>query len=1844
MPDHKPLPALPNSSSLTSLTIDARAHRARLIRHFLAELPDPGIHNRHEGWAYAIEDALDDLSTCLARGDWLAGIRRRRQSRHRDTVLAHSTLQPEPRPLKDTSKSRPQSPNPSPNPLPPLAVPNPNQRQFHLLLCLAPSGTRAYLPPGDHGFDIVPANIGCAFVSSKFLLPSDPDHAETAVLFGINEWDDTPKLRIVGGTFAFKGVDTLTQHEQLAQVLRISIYIHLSLLLEQQFLSDSHVPLKFPRPKLSFPSSSAPSEKDLKTQHPSPGTNEDPKSQNPTSFPSRSPFLPHGILSFFSRKKGLSHRAQTVNQTGSRGALDLISNASALAHDSVPPRSPSTSIDGAPAGVSRLRRFSLIGGGGSGSTSTHENERGRADPELTDGPFTAALKRVKRSKSLLSTSVGVTFFPPSVLVDLAEREGKSPNRRLKGDERVALASVLGWTGKDPPGRGMAGIPGFVRQQEFSFLQSQHVPASQIHSIPPPMVLLTSVPVPVPVPVLTPTPIPTPDLNHVPTASVSTTATSVSSCPDPQSTVSALSTTGFTLCCGRPLWRTYRYFSRDSGEDQPLGEAVSELLTTADLQCAIPGCLFKVGEHERRIVHGGVQITIATTTQSTEDVNEKDKGKDRDGIVMWESCRVCEKESARVGMSDGTYLFSYAKFLEVLIYSPSISVLSPSLCEHTTPAPPPPNPHPHPNPAQSAAHEFPLSDTPPHPHIPQSKLNLIRHFSTQNATVSFSLANVENIFEFRGPRLQINGGAELERERGREKDREREREREKGKAVSSADQHRPSIQEKTVEKIAEKGQGSGVINPITDDGDPHIYRVDDAGSMEEAKKVLRREIKRWWEGIADHMDKLERLLASDEVEGFKKLPRLPSVDDAYDDFDVREVGKEDEKGEEDEEAALTPRPPAARELPAVEEPSDTPESEVTDSEAGEEEDATKTPRRSRSENLTLPDTPEDEDKTPTVSKIHQAASIVTTSAEDTSQETSASVSTSTLSSTNTETTSASTLTTSTCDDKDPRELLENLRHKFQRAEHSLYAQLARTPDNSLNDVRRSFLSTAKGAQKRLCAWQRKHLARLVKVGGLRVDEGVLKELDVKELKELISGKEGKDEGKGMARCVEPDWWAGGSHVLPGSSVVVREDDLGSIIAFTLSSPDYHRELANLAVSRTGVSTPPPLTTPPPLPTPSLSRNFSTANASSFFTSTTGKLFGFTNGAQPDPDQDDIVWYEPEPYSTIVTRKEHPRDATSILSIREVLRHREKSPALDLVTGTPLPLALSGANESLQQSGLALASVYAKPDVRVSMQAADGEVSVLSPGPGQGQGQGEKEDPAGKILHEIEAVANGEGSRPHTASSHAGTGHSRFDGTTTTDMSKRESGSMMEGVHAPRPVSPFSDRSSMGTSGYNMDMHIRRAKAESILASLGGSEGTVPRKMERAPTPPPKESKEDIRKGKEKEKFLGVGELKSGTGTPAMKDLPATPGGSAIHHLAASSSSFANTIASSLNMAMRFVLNQPESRPASAHPPPVPKKQPHHNLLLVDANNIDERPHIKYDWTIGKRLKFSCTVYYARQFDLMRKRCGIDDSYLKSLEKSVNWTAVGGKSRSNFWKTVDERFIIKTLVNAWNVADLQVLIELGPSYFRYIESTASKATVLVKLIGFYTIEIRNLETGAVQSKADLLVMENLFYNHKINKTFDLKGIQGRKVKAKQNGPGGSRTLFDNEWIEGQQRTFMLLQPHSKHVLREAIRSDADFLAKSNIMDYSLLLGIDEEEKQIACGLVDTIGSYTFAKTLEYKAKHNLHSGKDVTVIPPTEYQDRFVNALEDYFLACPDKWSKPLDETKTVSDPFLLPSVL
>nr|XP_031860899.1 uncharacterized protein CI109_003626 [Kwoniella shandongensis]KAA5527971.1 hypothetical protein CI109_003626 [Kwoniella shandongensis] len=300
--------------------------------------------------------------------------------------------------------------------------------------------------------------------------------------------------------------------------------------------------------------------------------------------------------------------------------------------------------------------------------------------------------------------------------------------------------------------------------------------------------------------------------------------------------------------------------------------------------------------------------------------------------------------------------------------------------------------------------------------------------------------------------------------------------------------------------------------------------------------------------------------------------------------------------------------------------------------------------------------------------------------------------------------------------------------------------------------------------------------------------------------------------------------------------------------------------------------------------------------------------------------------------------------------------------------------------------------------------------------------------------------------------------------------------------------------------------------------------------------------------------------------------------------------------------------------------------------TNASPLDNRPHIEFRYTVGNKLKMSCTVYYATAFDMLRRRCAIDKSVITSLARADVWDAQGGKSKASFFMTQDERYIVKELVSKWHVSDTHALLEIAPAYFEHLAGTHNKATSLAKIVGFYNVRIDDVQNGA-RKQLDLLVMENLFYKQTVSKTFDLKGIESRKVsKAKSDGDEkteaaiGSGTLFDGDWLERMQKGLVLLQPHAKRILLEAVSLDTRFLSSQSIMDYSLLLGLDETRKEVVAGLVDAIGSYNLFKTIESRGKMVINRGGEVTVIPPDQYRQRFETAIRQYFLACPDKWSK------------------
>ena len=44
-----------------------------------------------------------------------------------------------------------------------------------------------------------------------------------------------------------------------------------------------------------------------------------------------------------------------------------------------------------------------------------------------------------------------------------------------------------------------------------------------------------------------------------------------------------------------------------------------------------------------------------------------------------------------------------------------------------------------------------------------------------------------------------------------------------------------------------------------------------------------------------------------------------------------------------------------------------------------------------------------------------------------------------------------------------------------------------------------------------------------------------------------------------------------------------------------------------------------------------------------------------------------------------------------------------------------------------------------------------------------------------------------------------------------------------------------------------------------------------------------------------------------------------------------------------------------------------------------------------------------------------------------------------------------------------------------------------------------------------------------------------------------------------------------PHAKSVLTQAIKRDTEFLTSQSVMDYSLLVGLDQNRKELVVGII-------------------------------------------------------------------------
>ncbi|KAL1712815.1 hypothetical protein EV715DRAFT_259118 [Schizophyllum commune] len=307
-------------------------------------------------------------------------------------------------------------------------------------------------------------------------------------------------------------------------------------------------------------------------------------------------------------------------------------------------------------------------------------------------------------------------------------------------------------------------------------------------------------------------------------------------------------------------------------------------------------------------------------------------------------------------------------------------------------------------------------------------------------------------------------------------------------------------------------------------------------------------------------------------------------------------------------------------------------------------------------------------------------------------------------------------------------------------------------------------------------------------------------------------------------------------------------------------------------------------------------------------------------------------------------------------------------------------------------------------------------------------------------------------------------------------------------------------------------------------------------------------------------------------------------------------------------------------------------------LPDPTEDMKTPSSKLPWAISFEsggLTISCTVLYPEQFDALRRTYDCEKSMIESLARCFKWDASGGKSGSAFLKTRDDRFIAKELSRP----ELATMETFAPAYFDYMSSavSADRPTLLAKVFGCYKLtwkragKDRNTGKSYKSTQMNLLVMENLFYDRRFSKIYDLKGsTRNRHV---QSTGKLNEVLLDENLIETMHERPFYVREHSKRILRGALLHDTRFLADINVMDYSLVCGVDSASDELVVGIVDYIRTYTWDKKLESWVKESAFLGGggrgEPTIVTPRQYRSRFLAAMERYFPMVPDRWMKQKD---------------
>jgi len=190
--------------------------------------------------------------------------------------------------------------------------------------------------------------------------------------------------------------------------------------------------------------------------------------------------------------------------------------------------------------------------------------------------------------------------------------------------------------------------------------------------------------------------------------------------------------------------------------------------------------------------------------------------------------------------------------------------------------------------------------------------------------------------------------------------------------------------------------------------------------------------------------------------------------------------------------------------------------------------------------------------------------------------------------------------------------------------------------------------------------------------------------------------------------------------------------------------------------------------------------------------------------------------------------------------------------------------------------------------------------------------------------------------------------------------------------------------------------------------------------------------------------------------------------------------------------------------------------------------------------------------------------MDDIGFAQIQKSLNPKSnrdqifntgeAAGASGSFFFFSHDRRFIVKTMTNT----ELALIQKILPKLHEHLKK--NPASLLSRIYGVYSVKMQDYQM------VHLILMGNTLRfdeSKDISRIYDLKGSTfSRLVKGRTTHKS---TLKDQNFVMNQHHVQEInLSKRDMRRVNRAIHEDTKFLAKLNIMDYSILLGIESKVK--------------------------------------------------------------------------------